>query len=437
MKIVVIGTGYVGLVAGACFADFGLDVVCVDTQEAKINNLKNGIMPIYEPGLEEVVVKNYSETKTLRFTTSLEDALVGADVAFIAVGTPPRPQDGHADMKYVHAVAREIAEYAKNDLVVVNKSTVPVGTGDDVEKILRDANSSVTFSVVSNPEFLREGIAIDDFKNPDRIVIGAEDVWAGDKIKEIYQNDGFGDALILTTSRRSAELIKYASNAFLATKIMFINDICDLCEATGGNISDVAKGMGTDSRIGEKFLKAGPGYGGSCFPKDTLAIAKTARDHNVRLNVVETVIHSNDNRKRKMASKILDELGGEFEGKTVGILGLTFKADTDDMRDSPAISIIQSLLDKGVSVQAYDPEGMENAREILPDITYCNNAYDAASGSDLLAVVTEWSEFEELDLSKLKTKMRNALIVDYRDIFKPEEVERAGFKCFGIGYTRA
>lgn len=437
MKIVVIGTGYVGLVAGACFSDFGLNVTCVDTQESKIEDIKNGFMLIFEHGLEEIVVKNYSETKMLSFTTSLEEALVNADVAFIAVGTPPRPHDGHADMKYVHAVAREIGECAKNDLVVVNKSTVPVGTGDDVEKILRQANQSVKFSVVSNPEFLREGIAIDDFKKPDRIVIGFEEDWAGNKVKEIYQNQGFGDAPILSTSRRSAELIKYAANAFLATKIMFTNEMCDLCEATGGDIADVAKGMGLDTRIGEKFLKTGPGYGGSCFPKDTLAIAKTARDHRVNLDVIETVIRSNENRKQDMAWKIFDALGGDVESKTVAVLGLTFKADTDDMRASPAISIVQSLLDRGMNVQAYDPEGMENARKIMPNIRYCENALAATSGADVIAIVTEWQEFAELDLVELRQNMYTGspIFVDYRNLFDPEKVKAAVMFYDGVGYV--
>lgn len=437
MKIVVIGTGYVGLVAGACFADLGLNVVCVDTQKAKIDNLRKGVMPIYEPGLEDIVIRNHFETKTLKFTTSLEDALIGADVAFIAVGTPPSAQNGNIDMRYVHVVAREIGEYAKTDLVVINKSTVPVGTGDVVEKILRQASSNANFSVVSNPEFLREGMAIDDFKNPDRIIIGVEDDWGERTIREIYQNTGFGDAKILSTSRRSAELIKYASNAFLATKVTFINDICDLCEATGGTFSDVARGMGMDTRIGEKFLQASPGYGGSCFPKDTLAIAKTARDHNLRLSVIETVILANEDRKRRMASKILDGFSGEFAGKVVAVLGLTFKADTDDIRDSPAISIIRSLLEKGISVQAYDPKGMMNASEILPQISYYGDAYHAASGADLVAIVTEWQEFAELDLLQLKSKLRRAHIVDYRNMINPETAEQAGFKYLGVGFSTA
>ncbi|WP_417679881.1 UDP-glucose dehydrogenase family protein [Roseibium sp.] len=433
MKIVVIGSGYVGLVAGACFSDFGFNVVCVDNNQAKIDNLKKGILPIYEPGLSEIVQHNV-QAERLSFTTNLATALKGADAAFIAVGTPPRPNDGHADMKYVYAVAEEIGRQADGDLVVVDKSTVPVGTGDVVERILRTANPKGRFAVVSNPEFLREGVAIGDFKKPDRIVIGAEEGWARDVMTDLYSCPGFEGAPIVHTSRRSAELIKYAANAFLATKIMFINEMCDLCEAAGGDIRDVAKGMGMDSRIGEKFLNAGPGYGGSCFPKDTLAIAKTARDHRVGLDLVESVIRSNDNRKRAMAWKLIDALDGDLAGKTVAVLGLTFKAHTDDMRDSPAIAIVQALLDKGATVRGFDPEGMENAKALLPGITYCANAYEAAANADAIAIVTEWPEFAELDLAHLKTRMSRPVIVDYRNMIKPATANAAGFVYTGLGY---
>lgn len=354
MKVVIIGSGYVGLVAGTCFAELGHQIVCVDNDARKVEALRNGVMPIYEPGLEEMVLSNVSAGR-LEFTEDLGGALVGADAAFIAVGTPPRPTDGHADMKYVHAVARAIAEKASGDLVVVDKSTVPVGTGDDVEHILRSAGRNFRFSVVSNPEFLREGVAIDDFMHPDRIVIGAEDEWARTVVSRIYGVIGFQGANVLHTSRRSAELLKYAANAFLAMKITFINEIADLCEAAGGDIRDVADGIGLDSRIGRKFLNAGPGYGGSCFPKDTLAISKTARDHRVQLRTIETVIQVNENRKRAMALRILDACNGTVRGKTIAVLGLAFKSDTDDMRDSPAIPVIQALQDFGATVRAYDP----------------------------------------------------------------------------------
>lgn len=435
MKIVVIGSGYVGLVAGACFADFGFDVTCVDNVQGKIDNLKNGILPIYEPGLEEIVETNHKSGR-LHFTTDLTDALKGADVAFIAVGTPPRPNDGHADMKYVYAVAEEIARSAEDDIVVVDKSTVPVGTGDAVERIIRKTNPDLRFAVVSNPEFLREGVAIGDFKSPDRVVIGSEEDWAHAVMAKIYGCEGFGGAPILHTSRRSAELIKYAANAFLATKIMFINEICDLCEATGGEIRDVAKGMGLDSRIGEKFLNAGPGYGGSCFPKDTLAITKTARDHRVGLDLIETVIRANDNRKRAMAWKVVDALDNDLTGKTIGVLGLTFKANTDDMRESPSIDVIQALLDQDANVQAFDPEGMENAKELLPEISYCENAYAAAEGADAIAIVTEWPEFAQLDLARLKATMKQPVIIDYRNLLDPAEVQAAGFVYSGLGHSK-
>ena len=432
MKLVIIGTGYVGLVAGTCFSELGHEVVCVDNDERKLDALRNGIMPIYEPGLEPMVRANMAAGR-LSFTEDLGAALAAADAAFIAVGTPPRPTDGHADMKYVFAVARAIAEKAGGDLVVVHKSTVPVGTGDEVERILDGAGRHFRFSVVSNPEFLREGVAIDDFTRPDRIVIGAEDDWARAVVSRIYSVKGFEGAKVLHTSRRSAELLKYASNAFLAMKITFVNEIADLCEAAGGDIRDVADGIGLDSRIGRKFLNAGPGYGGSCFPKDTLAISKTARDHRVQLRTVETVIQVNENRKRAMALRILDACNGSVRGKTIAILGLAFKADTDDMRDSPAIPVIQALQDFGATVRAYDPEAMENAKKIFSNVTFCNDAMEAATGADAVTILTEWSEFGQINLAKLRSRVAAPLLVDLRNLLSEEAAMAAGFDYWCIG----
>lgn len=432
MKVAIIGSGYVGLVAGTCFAELGHQIVCVDNDARKVEALRNGIMPIYEPGLEEMVLSNVAAGR-LAFTEDLGDALKGADAAFIAVGTPPRATDGHADMKYVHAVAKAIAEKASGDLVVVDKSTVPVGTGDDVEHILRSAGRNVRFSVVSNPEFLREGVAIDDFMRPDRIVIGAEDEWARTVVSRIYGVKGFEGARVLHTSRRSAELLKYAANAFLAMKITFINEIADLCEAAGGDIRDVAEGIGLDSRIGRKFLNAGPGYGGSCFPKDTLAISKTARDHRVELRTVETVIQVNENRKRAMALRILDACSGSVRGKTIAVLGLAFKSDTDDMRDSPAIPVIQALQDFGATVRAFDPEAMENARKIFTNVNFCADATDAVTGAHAVAILTEWPEFKDLNLHKLRSRVATPLLIDLRNMLSEGAANDAGFEYWCIG----
>nr|WP_316656279.1 UDP-glucose/GDP-mannose dehydrogenase family protein [uncultured Gellertiella sp.] len=432
MKIVVIGSGYVGLVAGACFAELGHTIICVDNNPAKIESLKAGVMPIYEPGLDTLVKTNFDAGR-LSFTGDLAEALVGAEAAFIAVGTPPRATDGHADMKYVYAVARAIAEKASGNLVVVDKSTVPVGTGDEVERILKSAGRDLEFSVVSNPEFLREGVAIDDFMQPDRIVIGSEDEFGKNVVSRIYGVEGFKAAPILHTSRRSAELLKYAANAFLAMKITFINEIADLCEAVGGDVRDVAHGIGLDSRIGGKFLNAGPGYGGSCFPKDTLAISKTARDYRVELRTIETVIQVNDNRKRAMALRVLDACHGSVRGKTIAVLGLAFKADTDDMRDSPSIPVIQALQDFGAHIRAYDPEAMENSKGIFTQVDFCKDAYEAASGADAVVVLTEWKEFTSINLQKLRLKVREPLLVDFRNIFTEETVTDAGFEYWCIG----
>lgn len=432
MKIVIIGSGYVGLVAGACFSELGHKVVCVDTDANKIDRLKNGVMPIYEPGLDVLVTTNYAAGR-IDFTGDLKTALEGADAAFIAVGTPPRATDGHADMKYVYAVAKSIGELASGDLVVVDKSTVPVGTGDEVERILKAAKRPFRFSVVSNPEFLREGVAIDDFMKPDRVVIGAEDSWARDVVTRIYSIEGFNNATILQTSRRSAELIKYAANAFLAIKITFINEIADLCEAVSGDIRDVALGVGLDSRIGGKFLNAGPGYGGSCFPKDTLAISKTARDYRVQLRTVETVIQVNDNRKRAMALKVLDACKGSVRGKKIAVLGLAFKADTDDMRDSPSIPMIQALQDFGAEVSAYDPESMENSKKIFTNVRFAKDSYDAVAGADAIVVMTEWKEFRDLNLTLLKKNASGSTLIDLRNIFAVEAAVAAGFDYVCIG----
>jgi len=427
-----IGTGYVGLVSGACFADFGHDVTCVDLDQAKITALEQGIMPIYEPGLEALVKAN-TDAGRLHFTTSLQQGVADADAIFIAVGTPSRRGDGHADLSYVFQAARDIAGAIKRPVVVVNKSTVPVGTGDEVERILHDVAPDLTVHVVSNPEFLREGAAISDFKRPDRIVIGTDDVAAQAIMRDVYRPLYLNEAPLLFTSRRTAELIKYAANAFLATKITFINEIADLCEAVGADVQQVSRGIGLDNRIGAKFLHAGPGYGGSCFPKDTLALLKTAEDYEVPLRIVSSVVQANDSRKRAMGRKIIQAMGGDARGKTVGILGLTFKPNTDDMRDAPALAIIQALLDGGATVRAYDPEGMEAARALLPGITYLNDPYDVAEGADAVAIVTEWDAFRALDLKRLATKMRGKHLIDLRNIYHRPEVERAGLSYVSVG----
>ncbi len=432
MKIAMIGTGYVGLVSGACFADFGHNVCCVDKDAAKIDGLLAGKMPIYEPGLEALVATNVAAGR-LSFTTDLAAGIAGADAIFIAVGTPSRRGDGHADLSYVHAAAREIGENLTGDAVVVTKSTVPVGTGDEVERILRDTVQGHRFSVVSNPEFLREGAAIGDFKRPDRIVIGHEDDHGRDVMAEVYRPLFLNEAPMLYTRRRTAELIKYAANAFLATKITFINEVADLCEAVGADVQDVSRGIGLDNRIGPKFLHAGPGYGGSCFPKDTLALLKTAQDNGVPQRIVEAVVHVNDQRKRAMGRKVIAALGGSARGKKVAVLGLTFKPNTDDMRDAPALSIIQALKDAGASVTATDPEGMEAAAAMLPGVTMVADPYAAAEGADAVVLVTEWDAYRALDLDRLASVVRGKLLVDLRNIYRRAEVERAGFTYDAVG----
>ncbi|WP_373486898.1 UDP-glucose/GDP-mannose dehydrogenase family protein, partial [Blastomonas sp.] len=397
MKIAMIGSGYVGLVSGACFADFGHDVVCVDVDERKIDALLAGIMPIYEPGLEGLVAANV-KAERLSFSTDLPSSVADADAVFIAVGTPSRRGDGFADLSYVREAAKQIGESIRKRCVIVTKSTVPVGTGDEVEKIIRQIAPSCDFEVVSNPEFLREGAAIGDFKRPDRIVVGTEVEWAREYMREIYRPLFLNESPILFTSRRTSEVIKYAANAFLATKITFINEMADLCEKVGANVQDVSRGIGLDGRIGAKFLHAGPGYGGSCFPKDTLALMKTAQDHEAPLQIVEAVVRVNDLRKRAMARKVINAMGGSVDGKRIALLGLTFKPNTDDMRDAPAIVIAQGLIDAGAEVVAYDPEGMKAAADLMPGVTMAEGTYQALEGADAAVIVTEWDVFRALNL---------------------------------------
>jgi UDPglucose 6-dehydrogenase len=432
MRITMIGSGYVGLVSGACFSDFGHDVVCVDKDAAKIDALKAGRMPIYEPGLDQLVASNVAAGR-LTFTTDLAEAVAGADAVFIAVGTPSRRGDGHADLTYVFDATREIAAAVTGPTVVVTKSTVPVGTGDRVEEILREERPDIDIAVVSNPEFLREGAAIGDFKRPDRIVIGTEDERARGVMRDVYRPLYLNESPILFVGRRTSELIKYAANAFLATKITFINEIADLCEAVGANVQDVSRGNGLDNRIGSKFLHAGPGYGGSCFPKDTLALLKTAEDFGTPTRIVEAVVSVNDTRKRAMGRKIIHALGDDAKGKTVAVLGLTFKPNTDDMRDAPSLAIIQSLLDGGATVRAYDPEGMEAAKAMMPGVTYCTSAYEAATGADAVTIVTEWDTFRALDLKRLASVMAGPVMVDLRNIYRPDDVVKAGFAYSSVG----
>ena len=434
MRIVMVGSGYVGLVSGTCFADFGHHVICVDKEPAKIEALEAGRMPIYEPGLEALVAENVRQGR-LSFTTNLGPAVAQADVVFIAVGTPSRRGDGFADLSYVYAAAREIAGAMSGFTVVVTKSTVPVGTGDEVERIIRETQPNADFAVVSNPEFLREGAAIDDFKRPDRIVIGSEDERGTDTMREVYRPLYLNQAPILVTGRRTAELTKYAANAFLATKITFINEIADLCEQVGANVQEVARGIGLDNRIGGKFLHAGPGYGGSCFPKDTLALVKTAQDAGTPIRIVEAVVAVNDQRKRAMARKVTQACGGSVRGKTIAILGLTFKPNTDDMRDAPSLAIVAGLQDGGAKIRAYDPEGMEAAQAMMPDIHYARDAYDCAEGADALVIVTEWNAFRALDLSQLRNIMKAPVLVDLRNVYQPAEIERSGFQYVSIGQS--
>jgi len=432
MKLAMIGSGYVGLVSGACFADFGHDVVCVDKDETKISNLNDNIMPIYEPGLADLVKRNV-DAERLSFSTDLAASVKDCDAIFIAVGTPSRRGDGHADLSYVYAASEEIADSISKPTVVITKSTVPVGTGDEVEMILGKKQPRERFSVVSNPEFLREGAAIRDFKRPDRIIIGTEDDWAKDVMSEIYRPLFLNESPILFTGRRTAELTKYAANAFLATKITFINEIADLCEKVGADVQEVSRGIGLDNRIGSKFLHAGPGYGGSCFPKDTLALMKTAQDNDSPVRIVEAVVQVNEQRKRAMGRKVIHALGGEVRGKKVALLGLTFKPNTDDMRDAPSIAIAQTLTDAGAVVTAYDPEGMQLAKEIMPAVEMADTSYNAAKDADAVVIVTEWDAFRALDLKKLAQVMKGNVLVDLRNIYNPSEVAQTGLIYTSVG----
>ena len=435
MKITIVGTGYVGLVSGTCFAEFGVNVTCVDKDKNKIDNLKKGIIPIFEPGLDELVKKNIS-SKRLFFETNLKKSIDGSDAIFIAVGTPSRETDGHADLSYVYEVAEEIAECLGHYSVIVNKSTVPIGTGKKVHEIIKNKKPKLDFDVASNPEFLREGSAINDFMRPDRVVIGCESNKAKAILKELYRPLYLLETPIIFTRRETAELIKYAANSFLATKITFINEISDLCEKVGANVSDVSIGIGLDGRIGKKFLHPGPGYGGSCFPKDTLALVKTAQDNCSPLNLVEHVVKSNKNRKKNMYKRILNALG-DYEKKKISILGLTFKPNTDDMRDSPSLDLIPELIKNNCFLKLFDPEGMKEAKIIFKKfhkkIEWCNDSYDACNKADALVILTEWNQFRALDLKKLKKLLNQPIIIDLRNIYNPKEIKNMGFKYYSLG----
>jgi UDPglucose 6-dehydrogenase len=433
MRVTMIGTGYVGLVSGVCFADFGHDVTCIDKDASKIDRLKNGVMPIYEPGLEELVKDNVAEGR-LTFDTDAREAIRNADAVFIAVGTPSRRGDGHADLSYVFAAAEEIADLMQGYTVVVTKSTVPVGTGDEVEARIRKRRPDAEFAVVSNPEFLREGAAINDFKRPDRVVVGgADDARARKCMEELYRPLYLNETPILFTARRTSELIKYAANAFLALKITYINEMADLCEKVGADVQQVARGIGLDNRIGSKFLNAGPGYGGSCFPKDTLALVKTAQDAGAPVTLVEQTVKVNDARKEAMAQRIIAAAGGAVAGKSIAILGLTFKPNTDDMRDAPALDIVPALQKAGAKVRAFDPEGMKEAAHLLTDVEFAKGPYECVEGADVVAIVTEWDQFRALDLKRLKTAMKTPVMVDLRNVYRPAEMRERGFTYVSIG----
>jgi len=432
MRVAIIGTGYVGLVSGACFADFGHVVICVDKDITKIEKLKNGIMPIFEPGLENLVASNVKEER-LFFTTDAAEAVKDADAVFIAVGTPSRRGDGHADLSYVYAAAEEIGQMMNGFTVIVTKSTVPVGTGDEVEAIIRRVRPDGDFAVVSNPEFLREGAAIKDFKIPDRVVVGTDDDRAKQVMRELYRPLFLNETPILFTARRTSELIKYAANAFLAVKITFINEMADLCEKVGANVQEVSRGIGLDGRIGSKFLNAGPGYGGSCFPKDTLALTRTANDYDSPVRIVDTVVEVNAARKKAMAAKVIAAMGGAVKGKTIGVLGLAFKQNTDDMRDAPSLDILPALTAAGARVVAFDPEAMKEAAHLLKDIVYADSAYRAVEGADAMVIITEWDQFRALDFGRIKGAMKGNVVVDLRNIYSPEDMARYGFAYTSIG----
>ncbi|MBI1235680.1 MAG: nucleotide sugar dehydrogenase [Alphaproteobacteria bacterium] len=432
MRIAMIGTGYVGLVSGACFADFGHHVTCIDKDQEKVDMLRAGGIPIYEPGLDQLVQRNVREER-LGFDSDLTRAVKEADAVFIAVGTPSRRGDGFADLSYVHAAAKEIASVMEGYTVVVTKSTVPVGTGDEVEKIIRETRPDSDFAVVSNPEFLREGAAIDDFKRPDRVVVGTDDARAREVMSEVYRPLYLNETPILFTSRRTSELIKYAANAFLAMKITFINEMADLCEGVGANVQEVARGVGLDNRIGSKFLHAGPGYGGSCFPKDTLALTRTAQEAGTPLRLIETTVEVNDRRKHDMAKKIIRAMGGDVSGKTISVLGLTFKPGTDDMREAPSLDIIPALQDAGAKVRAYDPAGIVEAEKLLKDVEFTSGPYLCAEGADALVIITEWNEFRALDTKRLKGIMAGDVVVDLRNIYSPDDMKNRGFTYVSVG----
>lgn len=433
MKVVMVGAGYVGLVTGTCFAEFGIEVTCVDSNREKIAMLERGQIPIYEPGLDRMVAANVAAGR-LGFSTSLAEPVADADVVFIAVGTPSRRGDGHADLSYVFAAAEEIADALSGYTVVVTKSTVPVGTGRRVARVIRKRRPDADFDVVSNPEFLREGAAIEDFMRPDRVVLGAESERAREVMRDLYAPLNLRETPIVFTDIVTAELTKYAANSFLATKVTFMNEMADLCERVGADVHDVAKGIGLDRRIGSKFLHPGPGYGGSCFPKDTIALTRSARDAEAPLRIVETVVDINAQRKRAMARRVIDALGGDASGRTVAVLGLTFKPNTDDMRDAPSLDIVPALLDAGATVRVFDPEGMASARELLGDgPVWCRDPYDAVDGADAVAIVTEWNQFRALRLDRLKRLMRTPVMVDMRNVYDPEDLRAEGFVYFGIG----
>lgn len=432
MRVTMIGSGYVGLVSGACFADFGHVVTCVDTDASKIDALNRGEIPIFEPGLDDLVAKNVREGR-LSFTTELAGPVGSADAVFIAVGTPTRRGDGHADLSYVYQAARDVVAEIDDFTVIVTKSTVPVGTGDEVERIMRETRPDADFAVVSNPEFLREGAAIGDFKRPDRIVIGTDDERARAVMEDLYRPLYLNAAPLLFTQRRTSELIKYAANAYLATKITFINEMADLCEAVGANVQEVARGIGLDNRIGSKFLHAGPGFGGSCFPKDTLALMKTAQDLASPLRIVETVVAVNDQRKRAMARKVIAACGGSVRGKRIAVLGLAFKPNTDDMREAPSLAIIAALQDAGAEIVAYDPESMGPAKALLGGVSFAADPYSCIEGADALVIVTEWDAFRALDLDRVKTSLREPIVVDLRNIYRSDDMRRRGFVYSNVG----
>ncbi|NKD54935.1 MULTISPECIES: UDP-glucose dehydrogenase family protein [unclassified Haematospirillum] len=432
MRIAMIGTGYVGLVSGACFSEFGTEVICVDKDQSKIERLRRGEIPIYEPGLDEMVGRNVRAGR-LSFSTDLAESVKGVDAVFIAVGTPTRRGGGHADLSYVYAAAREIAVAISGYTVVVTKSTVPVGTGREVARIIREACPDADFDVVSNPEFLREGSAIEDFMRPDRVVIGVESDRARDVMRQLYRPLHLIETPILFTGLESSELTKYAANTFLAMKITFINEIADLCEKVGANVHDVARGIGLDGRIGKKFLHPGPGYGGSCFPKDTMALVQTARDTGAPLRIIETVVDVNARRKRQMADRIIAFVGGSVQGKTLAVLGLTFKPNTDDMRDAPALDIVPALMEAGAAIRAYDPEGMREAGQLIPGMVCCDDAYAAMQGADAVVILTEWNQFRNLSIPKMRELLKEPAMIDLRNVYNPHDMRAAGFRYQSVG----